>query len=203
LVPSRDDLALWLLQAAKQGVQLQGASDHLVSEAIYLADPEGNGIEVYRDRPSSEWIWRDSMVQMATRALDLNELVRSVRTREWSGLPPGSSIGHVHLQVGALGPAEAFYAGLLGYDVVSRIPGATFLSSGGYHHHLAANIWNSTGVPARPPGSTGLASLELIPAERAIWTRIVERHGEPAAAGGMQHVSLKDPWGTTVLIRTT
>jgi catechol 2,3-dioxygenase len=201
LVPSRDDLALWLLQAAKQGVQLQGASDHLVSEAIYLADPEGNGIEVYRDRPSSEWIWRDGMVQMATRGLDLNELVRSVRTREWSGLPPGSSIGHVHLQVGAVEPAEAFYAGLLGYDVVSRIPGATFLSSGGYHHHLAANIWNSTGVPARQPGTTGLASVEIVPASEAVWTGVVERLRGHPTTDAASHVSLQDPWGTTILVR--
>jgi catechol 2,3-dioxygenase len=201
LVPSRTDLAQWLLRAAEQGVQLQGASDHLVSEAIYLADPEGNGIEVYRDRPSSEWIWRDGMVQMETRALDLNELVRSVKTREWSGLPPGSCIGHVHLQVGALEPAEAFYAGLLGYDVVSRYPGATFLSSGGYHHHLATNIWNSTVVPARQPGTTGLVSVEIVPANDAVWRSIVERLRGSPITDTTSHVSLRDPWGTTILVK--
>ncbi|WP_445503752.1 VOC family protein [Microvirga sp. G4-2] len=102
------------------------------------------------------------MVQMETLALDLNGLVAAVRTRDWSDLPAGSSIGHAHLQVGALDPAERFYAGLLGLDVVCRYPGAAFLSSGGYHHHLAANIWNSRGAPIRSQPTTGQANVEHV-----------------------------------------
>ena len=100
---------------------MQGASDHLVSEAIYLADPEGNGIEIYWDRPSENWSWKNGMVEMATLRLDLEALAASVRSRAWSGLPAGSSIGHVHLQVGALDASDDFYAGKLGLDSTSRV----------------------------------------------------------------------------------
>jgi catechol 2,3-dioxygenase len=201
LLPTRTGLAQWLLHAAEQGVPLHGASDHLVSEAIYLADPEGNGIEVYWDRPSEAWAWREGMIQMDTLALDLNGLVASVRTREWSGLPAGSCIGHVHLQVGALQPAESFYAELLGLDVVSRIRGGTFYSSGGYHHHMATNTWNSAGAPIRQPGTTGLTSVEFVPANREIWAGVVGRLGSSPTAGSASHVSLKDPWGTSILLQ--
>ncbi|MCD6072758.1 MAG: hypothetical protein K0S42_3274, partial [Microvirga sp.] len=162
LLPTRADLAQWLLHAAEQRVPLQGASDHLVSEAIYLADPEGNGIEVYWDRPSETWAWRDGMVEMSTLALDLNSLAATVKTRDWHGLPAGSLIGHVHLQVGALEPSDRFYADLLGFDVMTRYPGATFLGSGGYHHHLGTNIWNSRGAPVRSEPTTGLADVEIV-----------------------------------------
>jgi catechol 2,3-dioxygenase len=201
LLPTRTDLAQWLLHAAQLGVPLHGASDHLVSEAIYLADPEGNGIEVYWDRPSETWAWRNGMIQMDTLALDLNGLVASVRAREWSSLPAGSCIGHVHLQVGALQPAENFYAELLGLDVVSRISGATFYSFGGYHHHVATNTWNSAGAPVRQPGTTGLTSVEFVPANPAIWAGVVEHLGGSPTAGSASHVSLQDPWGTSILLQ--
>src|SRR5690606_28010804 len=102
--------------------------------------------EVYWDRPSETWAWRDGKVEMSTLPLDLNALVATVKSRDWPGIPAGSLIGHVHLQVGALEPAEGFYAGLLGFDVTTHYPGATFLGSGGYHHHLGVNIWNSRGA---------------------------------------------------------
>jgi catechol 2,3-dioxygenase len=200
LLPTRTDLAQWLLHAAELGVSLHGASDHLVSEAIYLADPEGNGIEVYWDRPSETWAWRDGMVEMATLALDLNGLVATVRTRDWPGLPAGSAIGHVHLQVGALDPADAFYAGVLGFDVVCRYPGATFLSSGGYHHHLATNIWNSRGALVRTQPTTGLANVELV--TDASILEAVRSHLSPeqAAEASPTHLALRDPWGTSVTV---
>lgn len=200
LVSSRADLAQWLLHAAEHRVPLHGASDHVVSEAIYLADPEGHGIEVYRDRPSETWTWRDGMVEMDTQALDLDDLARTVRSRDWSGLPTGSCIGHVHLQVGALEPAESFYAGLLGLEVVCRYPGATFFSSGGYHHHIATNIWNSRGAPARSERTTGLANIEIVTdggVLKAVRSRL---SADQVPASSQGHLQLRDPWGTSITL---
>jgi catechol 2,3-dioxygenase len=200
LLPSRTDLAQWLLNATELGVPLQGASDHLVSEALYLADPEGNGIEVYWDRPSETWAWRDGMVEMATLALDLNGLVATVKTGDWSGLPSGSCIGHVHLQVGALETAEGFYAGLLGLDVVCRYPGATFLSSGGYHHHIGTNIWNSRGAPVRTEPTTGLADVEIVTDADTFESVRSRLPPDQAAEAGSTRLPLRDPWGTSVTL---
>jgi catechol 2,3-dioxygenase len=200
LLPNRSDLAQWLLNTAEQRVPLQGASDHLVSEAIYLADPEGNGIEVYWDRPSEAWAWRDGMVEMSTLALDLDSLAAEARTRDWAGLPPGSLIGHVHLQVGALEPSERFYAGLLGLDVVCRYPGATFLSSGGYHHHIGTNIWNSRGAPVRSEPTTGLADVEIVTDAGMFETLRSRLPAEQAAEAGPTRLQLRDPWGTSITV---
>jgi catechol 2,3-dioxygenase len=200
LLPSRADLAQWLLHAAKLRVPLEGASDHLVSEAIYLSDPEGNGIEVYWDRPSENWSRRDGMVEMATLRLDLEGLASSVRSRSWSGLPAGSSIGHVHLQVGALDASDRFYAGKLGLDIVCRYPGATFLSSGGYHHHIGTNIWNSRGAPVRTEPATGLANVELVadaPVIEAVRSRL---SAEEAGLADGTRLALRDPWGTAITL---
>lgn len=189
LLPGRADLGRWLRQAAAAGVPLSGAADHAVSEALYLADPEGNGIEVYADRPASAWRWREGQVEMINAPLDLEALARAGGDAEWQGMPEGGGIGHVHLQVGALAPAEAFYAGRLGLDVTCRYPGASFFAAGGYHHHLAANIWNSRGAPPRDLPSTGLAEVEL--------------RCDPAflaAASPRGAVTLADPWGTPVLL---
>jgi catechol 2,3-dioxygenase len=151
------------------------------------------GIEVYWDRPSETWAWRDGMIEMATLALDLTSLAASVRTRGWSGLPTGSCIGHVHLQVGALEPAEGFYAGLLGLEMVCRYPGATFLSSGGYHHHLATNIWNSRGAPVRTEPTTGLANVELIADAGVLDAACSRLLREQAAEGTRTRLALRIP----------
>jgi catechol 2,3-dioxygenase len=200
LLPNRTDLAQWLLNAADQGVSLQGASDHLVSEAIYLADPEGNGIEVYWDRPSETWAWRDGMVEMSTLALDLNGLVSTVKSRDWSGLPAGSVIGHVHLQVGALEPSDRFYADLLGFDVMTRYPGATFLGSGGYHHHLGTNIWNSRGAPVRSEPTTGLADVEIVTDAGTFETVRSRLSPEQTAEATSTRLPLRDPWSTAITV---
>lgn len=202
LVPSRADLAQWLLHAAEQRVPLHGASDHLVSEAIYLADPEGNGIEIYWDRPSETWAWRDGMVAMDTLALDLNALVATVKARDWAGLPAGSIVGHVHLQVGALEPSDHFYADLLGLDVVCRYPGATFLSSGGYHHHIGTNIWNSRGAPVRTEPTTGLADVEIVTDAGTFETVRSRLSSERATEAGPTRMPLRDPWGTSITVVT-
>jgi catechol 2,3-dioxygenase len=164
LVPSRRDLAFALARLAAASWPLDGASDHLVSEALYLSDPDGNGIEIYRDRPRNEWRRTDGQLQMATLALDLQSVARELSAvgEPQPGAPAGTRIGHTHLQVSELERIEAFYAGVLGFDVTVRgYPGALFVSAGGYHHHLGLNTWNSRGSGPAAPGSIGLRSFAV------------------------------------------
>mgnify|MGYP001171459038 CR=1 FL=1 len=190
LMPDRPALARWLIHAAETRVPLQGASDHLVSEAIYLADPEGNGIEVYVDRPRSAWAHDGKSIRMTTDALDLNGLARSA-DGPWTGAPDGMVVGHVHLQVGTLPEAEAFYNGTLGFDITTHYPGATFYGSGGYHHHLGTNVWNSRNAGQRAQPATGLADVELL-ADADSFATLTDRNGGKTA--------LSDPWGTHVTL---
>ncbi|ANT62100.1 glyoxalase [Salipiger sp. CCB-MM3] len=187
LLPSRADLGAWLHHAAETRIPLQGASDHLVSEALYLADPEGNGIEIYIDRPRDQWTHRGGEIEMATNHLDLQDVANSA-TAKWQGAPEDTVIGHVHLQVGRLDPAEAFYADTLGMAVTNHYPGATFYGSGGYHHHLASNIWNSRGAGPRNGPATGLTEIEL----RGTRDEIAAIRSRSRA-----ETPLTDPWGTT------
>lgn len=190
LMPDRTALARWLRHAADTGLRLQGASDHLVSEAIYLADPEGNGIEVYADRPRSAWHDATGAIKMATEALDLNALVQTA-DRPWTAAPEGLVVGHVHLQVGAIPEAEAFYGGTLGLPVMALYPGAAFYGSGGYHHHIATNVWNSRGAGPRSYPATGLAELTL--AVDAASVAAIK------AKGGADR--MEDPWGTVITLQ--
>jgi catechol 2,3-dioxygenase len=191
LMPSRDQLGRWLIHAAETRVPIQGASDHLVSEAIYLADPEGNGIEVYVDRPRADWPKdRNGNLRMSTDPLDLDDIARTAAA-PWDAAPDGMVVGHVHLQVGDVAGAEDFYGTTLGFDIVTHYPGASFLGSGGYHHHLGANVWNSRGAGRRAMPATGLADVEILadaPSLAAIESR----------TGGRR--DLTDPWGTPVTI---
>lgn len=186
LLPDRATLGSWIASVAKAGIQLDGASDHLVSEALYLRDPEGNGIEVYCDRPRSLWQWRDGEVVMESLPLDIAALLAAGAKTQWRGAPQGSVIGHVHLQVGDVGTAERFYTGELGLDRTAHMHGASFFSSGGYHHSLAANIWRSRGAGPRSPNATGLAEL------------ILEADAAPLAA--LPQRELVDPWGTRISV---
>jgi len=198
LMPSRTELARWLKHAAENGVVLEGASDHLVSEAIYLSDPEGNGIEIYADRPHEEWTFhQDGMVEMATLRLDLQALYDSAPQDRWEGMADGSAIGHIHLQVGNIPEADAFYRDVLGLKLMARYPGASFFATGSYHHHIAANIWNSRGAGVRSEHMTGLADYTLRFNDKAALDTAVARLDElrietlPRDGG----VFLKDPWG--------
>jgi catechol 2,3-dioxygenase len=159
LVPSRLDLARSLRRLAEKRYRLTGASDHLVSEALYLDDPDGNGIEIYRDRPRDEWPRINGQLQMATDPLDIDGILSELERddRSWDGLAPATRIGHMHLHVADLAAAEAFYSGLLGFDVMVHYGrSALFVSAGGYHHHIGLNIWAGVGAPPPPAGSAGL-----------------------------------------------
>jgi len=189
LLPSRADLAAWLLHSANRGVQLHGASDHLVSEALYLADPEGNGIEIYTDRPRSAWHGPDGRIRMATERLDLAALARDARA-PWAGAPDGTVVGHVHLQAGSLHDAVAFNTEVLGLPVMATYPGASFHGSGGYHHHIAVNVWNSKGAAPRKLPATGLAGL-ILRADPDVLAAFLTRAGTTL---------LTDPSGTPVAV---
>jgi catechol 2,3-dioxygenase len=159
LTPSRLDLARSLRRLAEMRYPLSGASDHLVSEALYLDDPDGNGIEIYRDRPRAEWPRPGGQIQMATDPLDIDGILAELERDDqpWDGLAATTTIGHMHLHVADLKAAEAFYHGVLGFDIIVRYgPSALFVSAGGYHHHIGLNTWAGVGAPPAPAGSAGL-----------------------------------------------
>jgi catechol 2,3-dioxygenase len=159
LVPSRAALARSLHRLAETEYPLQGFADHLVSEAVYLADPDGNGIEIYRDRPRSEWYDAQGKIKMATDPLDVRGVLAELDGQDaaWRGLDAGTKLGHMHLQVANVRPAQAFYSNVLGFDLIMMYgPSAAFVSAGGYHHHIGMNTWNSAGAPPPPPESIGL-----------------------------------------------
>lgn len=198
LLPGRSDLGAWLAFAKARGIALQGAADHTVSEAVYLSDPEGNGIEIYVDRPSSLWPNDNGTIQMANDRLDLPGLAAEAEGRDWSGFPEAGIVGHVHLQVGEIAAAEAFYGGVLGFDVTCRYSGASFFGSGGYHHQLAGNVWNSRGAGPRPRGAAGLAEVEIATEEGTL-RATAERAGHSLA--DRNALTLSDPWGTAISLR--
>jgi catechol 2,3-dioxygenase len=207
LVPTRLDLAFALARLAEARWPLDGASDHLVSEALYLSDPDGNGIEIYRDRPRADWPRSGDQLQMSTLPLDLDGLIGELRAvGELQGTAAsGTTIGHVHLQVSDLAEAEAFYHGVLGLDVMVRgYPGALFVSAGGYHHHVGLNTWHSAGAAQGPSGSVGLRSFAIeLPDDRelaAVLARLEAASipGTPTPGG----VLVRDPVGNGVVLRT-
>jgi catechol 2,3-dioxygenase len=205
LVPDRAELARSLKRVAGAGWRLTGASDHLVSEALYLNDPEGNGIEIYRDRPRDEWS-HDARgeLRMATLPLDLDGVLGEPGSSEApaNGMPAGTTMGHVHLQVADIPAAEGFYNGALGLDVMVRsYPGALFLAAGGYHHHLGVNTWQSQGAPAPPQGALGLDRYELVlpgAESRDAAAARLAGHGDPVAVE--DGVLAGDPSGNRVLL---
>ncbi|HET7565118.1 MAG TPA: VOC family protein [Gemmatimonadaceae bacterium] len=205
LLPARDALARTLQHLVDTRTPLQGLSDHLVSEAIYLADPDGNGIEIYRDRPRSTWTYEDGALRMTTEPLDVDNLMAEVAGRDipWTGLPAGTTIGHIHLHVADIAQAEHFYRDILGFDITTRYgPSASFVSAGGYHHHVGLNTWAGVGAPPPPPGSVGLryATIQL-PTPESL-DRVVER---VRAAGVLieqrdDDVLVRDPSANALLL---
>jgi catechol 2,3-dioxygenase len=205
LVPSRPELARALRRVTAAGHAFSGASDHLVSEALYLDDPEGNGIEIYRDRPREEWAYTDGRLQMATLPLDVEGVLASDpgAAESAGGMPAGTRIGHVHLQVGSIPAADEFYVGALGFEPTVRgYRGALFVSAGGYHHHVGLNTWAGQGLPAPPAGSRGLQSFTIVLSSAAELARTLAAAADAGAAvsddgGG---ASVADPSGNRVVL---
>lgn len=202
LLPGRSDLARWLRHVLESGWPLQGWSDHGVSEAIYLADPDGNGIEIYRDRPRAEWPMANGDLQMVTDPLDAASLLALADGAEpWQAMPAGALMGHVHLHVASIPQAQAFYCEVLGFDLVQRYgPSALFVSAGGYHHHIGLNTWAGVGAPPAPAGSAGLRFFTIVIPDETSLASLVARVQQAGIAvtprdGGWQ---LQDPSGNGI-----
>lgn len=174
LVPHRSDLADIVNHFMEKGIQI-GSSDHLVSEALYLNDPDGNGIEIYVDRDPSEWEWKDNEVAMIVDPLDFTDLLKTADSEKaWNGLPVGTVMGHIHLHVSQLEKAEEFYTEGLGFEVVNRFGDqALFISSGNYHHHIGLNTWAGIGAPAPSKNSVGLESFTIILPDVAFREKVI------------------------------
>ncbi|HTK30749.1 MAG TPA: VOC family protein [Candidatus Saccharimonadaceae bacterium] len=203
-VPSRAALARSLARLVEMGTPLEGAADHAVSEALYLADPDGLGLEIYRDRPRAEWPDAASGPLMTAGELDLQALLGERDDAPWNGLERGTDVGHVHLTVPSLEPAEEFYAGLLGFEVRMRAGrSATFLAAGGYHHHLALNTWSGVGAPAAPEGSAGLRRLTIEVPDAAELARLRDRLATAGieSSGSDTELTTRDPFGLDVSLR--
>lgn len=204
LLPSRPELARVLRRLIDARIPL-GSADHAVSEALYLGDPDGNGLEIYRDRSPETWRWNNGQVRMTTERLDAAGILRELPQTAARELPAATTIGHVHLQVADLAAAERFYHQLLGFDITAGFPGALFVSAGGYHHHLGLNTWESLAAPEPPPDATGLRSFEVVVPNRGALDAVLER----LAAGGFptrpgdRGVVVDDPWHNSVVLRTT
>ena len=199
LLPDRASLGRFLAHLAEIS-HYAGMSDHFVSEALYLTDPDGLGIEVYADRPRDAWRYDERQLFMTTNHLNVDDLIASARGEQWMGMPPGTVLGHVHLYVGDIEKAEAFYHDALGFDkVVWSYPGALFMSAGGYHHHLGTNTW-ARGAPAASDADARLLEWEIIVPTRADAKAAAEHvraKGYPVKEEDGEWI-LTDPWGTNL-----
>jgi catechol 2,3-dioxygenase len=194
LLPDRPSLARWLAHAARDRVELTGLSDHYVSEAIYLRDPDHHGIEIYADRPRE--LWEGQVFQrMTTEPLDVDGLLGELEdpaAEPFDGLPDGTRVGHVHLRVADVEDTVRFYRDVLGFGLMAQLgPSAAFLSAGGYHHHLGANVWESRGASPAPPGSATLRSFTVVVPDEEELERVAAR------LGGL---SGRDPSGNPVVL---
>lgn len=204
LLPSRAALGQALLRVDRERWGFQGFGDHYVSEAAYLSDPDGNGLELYRDLPRETWRWdAPDRLHMGTDALDVRAIIAEAGAPQPSWQMPDSTVvGHLHLRVGDTAQGERFYRELLGFDVTVRVPGASFLSAGGYHHHLGTNQWQSRGAGAPPNGSAGLRWWTVVLPDvgevEAVRARLTGAGVAVAPVSGGFEAS--DPWGTPVRV---
>lgn len=199
LLPTRKDLGLSLKRLIESGVRI-GQADHLVSEALYLDDPDQNGIEIYRDRPREEWDFNgDGTVRMASDPIDWDGLLREAEGAEWNGLPSGTLIGHVHFHIGDIRKARAFYCDVLGFNIEAdwMRMGALFIAAGGYHHHIGLNLWAGAGAPPAPKNGTGIDYYTIVLPDEEELKKVIAS----VAAAGFSHeeredgVYLSDPFG--------
>jgi catechol 2,3-dioxygenase len=203
LVPERRDLAAWLAHAIREQVPMTGVSDHFVSEALYLRDPDGHGIEIYADRPRE--LWEGQVARMTTEPLDLENLLRELEDPErepFDGLPGGTVMGHVHLQVADIPETLRFYRDVMGFDEMATLGSqATFLAAGGYHHHVGANTWASAGAPPPPERSASLRLATVVLPDSASREEVV---GRVAATGQDAETPegpvVRDPSGNRLLL---
>ncbi len=202
LLPSRADLARWLEHASRDRVPLTGLSDHWVSEAIYLNDPDHHGIEIYADRPRELWEGRvaEGMTTLPLDTIDLLGALDDPGAEPFAGLPEGTTMGHVHLRVADVADTIAFYRDVLGFGLTATLgPQAAFLSAGGYHHHIGGNTWGSAGAVPAPPGSATLERMTVVVPDAATLADVEERAGGERTADGL---ALRDPSGNPVLVAT-
>lgn len=193
LLPTREQLGLSLRNLIKSGIHI-GQGDHLVSEALYISDPDNNGIEIYCDRPRSTWKKdQNGNIKMATDPVDIEGLLREAGDKPWMGLSKDTILGHIHLHVSDLAKSRAFYCDILGFDLVldgANLMGALFISAGGYHHHIGLNIWAGVGAPAPQVNGTGLRYYTIILPTSTELERIVRR----VQAAQIQVVQQDDSW---------
>jgi len=198
LVPSRADLGRVILSLARENYPISGFGDHYVSEAMYLDDPDGIGLEIYRDRPREEWRLNGDQVVMGTEPVDVDGVIRSVPDPDapFTGMPDGTIVGHVHLRVGDIPQARAFYNGVIGFDVVANWSSALFVSAGGYHHHLGMNIWHSRNAAPVPADAVGLREFTIIVPDTDSQDQIVARLETAGVIYQRQDgaVLFDDPW---------
>ena len=205
LVPSRPELARAVRRVIDAGERFTGASDHFVSEALYLRDPEGNGIEIYRDRPREQWNRDNGELRMATLPLDLDSILGEVGPGDDApnGMPAGTTMGHVHLQVADVPTSVSFYRDVLGFDLMAELFGtAAFFGAGGYHHHVGANVWHSRGAQPPPDGTAALREATVVLPDAAERDQVAGRvadagqEPEPRPDG----VLVRDPSGINLLL---
>lgn len=204
LLPDRPALGRLLNHLVRSGVQ-PGAADHLVSEALYLQDPDDLGIEIYRDRPRAEWTTRGRQLAMSSDPIDKHGIMAAAQAEPWSGMPAATRIGHVHLHVGSVDDARAFYHDALGFDVIVwSYPGALFMSAGGYHHHLGVNTWAGPHAAAPAADEPRLISWDIVlpsASDVAAAARSVQERGYAASAEEPGGSIVGDPWGTQARVR--
>jgi catechol 2,3-dioxygenase len=204
LVPSREDLGRWLRHWLGLGLPHPGQADHLVSEALYLEDPDGHGIEIYRDRPREEWPRVNGQIQMAADPLDIPGILADAERdgKPWEGMPPGTTLGHMHLQVSDIPQAQAFYCDVLGFEVIVVWHNALFISAGGYHHHIGMNTWHSRGMGPAPADSVNLQHFTIhLPDESALAPVLarLDAAGIPYTRDSEKgKVIVQDPWRNTL-----
>ena len=204
LLPLRQDLAHYLQHSRYNNIPIVGASDHMVSEALYLQDPEGNGIEIYADRPPEQWTFDAEGVVMNTARLDMPDLLSQAPQEPWRKLPVGTVVGHIHLQVGDLAQAESFYRDAMGLAIMESYSGVRFFASGNYHHHIAANVWSSLGAARRQPNMTGLKGYMLQFNDHAALKHVLDvaEQQELTVVDKPDGKVISDPWNIEITLTT-